>query len=138
MSEAFMDIAVAGLHLSGQPLNHQLLNKGASLKKITRTSARYHMYLIEDKKGMKPGLIRVPYEQQGYQYDVEVWEIPKSVVGEFLDEIPAPLGLGKIVLQDGSMVSGFICEPCLLMEGKDISKFSGWRAYLEYLGALEK
>jgi allophanate hydrolase len=138
MSEEYMDLAVAGLHLSGQPLNHQLLSMGAVLKKTTCTSSRYHMYLIEDKKGLKPGLIRVPYEQEGFRFDVEVWQIPKSTIGNFLSEIPAPLGLGKVVLEDGSIVTGFICEPCVLMEGKDISSFSGWKAYIQYMENSEK
>ena len=137
MTEEYIDIAVAGLHLSGQPLNHQLVALGAFLKKATCTSAHYHMYLIEDKKGMKPGLIRVPYDQEGFKYEVEIWQVPKKNLGYFLAEIPAPLGLGKVNIEDGTTVTGFICEPRVLMEGKDISKFSGWKAYLSYLSEMK-
>ena len=133
MNEEYIDLAVAGLHLTGQPLNHQLTNIGGMLKLSSLTSKKYHMYLIEDKRGIKPALIRVPYNQEGFCFEVEIWSIPITKIGNFLSQIPAPLGLGKILLQNETTVTGFICEPCVLMEGKDISNFSGWKAYLKFL-----
>lgn len=133
MNENYIDLAVAGLHLSGQPLNHQLTSIGGTLKYESKTSTKYHMYVVEDHKGIKPALIRVPYNQVGFEYEVEIWSIPASQLGNFLSQIPAPLGLGKVELHDKSIVTGFICEPCVLMEGKDISNFPGWKGYLAHL-----
>lgn len=130
MSSEFMNIAVAGLHLTGQPLNHQLLTLGGTLVKACLTANRYKMYLIEDEKSKKPGLAQVPTGESGHAYEIEIWALPLEHIGKFLSFIPAPLGLGTVILEDGSTVKGFICEPRVLTEGKDISVFSGWKAYL--------
>lgn len=132
MSET-LDIAVAGLHLSGQPLNPQLLALGATLKKACLTAPFYKMYLIQDEKGMKPGLAMLPHGKPSNSYEVEVWEVPIENVGKLLAAIPPPLGLGTLLLEDNTQVKGFICEPRLTEEGKDISEFTGWRAFLASL-----
>ena len=67
----------------------------------------------------------------GVAIEVEVWELPSSELGSFLTGIPAPLGLGKVQLADGSWETGFICEPYGLAGATDISHFGGWRAYLQ-------
>jgi allophanate hydrolase len=59
-----------------------------------------------------------------------VWSVPASEFGSFVAGIPAPLGIGKVNLQDGSQVSGFICEASGLACAEDISHFGGWRGYL--------
>ena len=133
MNKEYMDIGVAGLHLTGQPLNHQLITLGGTLAKTCRTSARYKMYLITDEKGKKPGLLRLPDGSPGNGYEVEVWSLPIENVGKFLSFIPAPLGLGTLTLEDETKVKGFICEYRVAEEGTDISGFSGWRSYMESL-----
>jgi allophanate hydrolase len=40
--------------------------------------------------------------------------------------IPPPLGIGSIVLDDGSTVRGFICEPAGLVGAREITEFGGW------------
>ena len=67
--------------------------------------------------------------ENGVQIEVEVWTIPATEFGSFVADIPAPLGIGKVQLEDGRMVSGFICEPYGLEGAKDISDLGGWRAY---------
>jgi len=128
-----MDIAVAGLHLTGQPLNHQLITLGGKFVRSCGTAARYKMFLIEDEKGKKPGLLRMASGKPGFTYSVEVWSLPIENVGKFLSFIPAPLGLGTIDLDDGTSVKGFICEHRVMEEGKDISGFPGWKVFLESL-----
>jgi allophanate hydrolase len=44
--------------------------------------------------------------------------------------IPPPLGVGKVELQDGSVVPGFICEGYAAAQAEDITRFGGWRAYI--------
>ena len=131
MKTEYMDIAVAGLHLTGQPLNHQLITLGGQLVKACRTAEHYKMYLIADEKGRKPGLLRLPDNKSGQAYEVEVWSLPMENIGKFLSFIPPPLGLGTITLEDGAMVKGFICEHRVVEEGKDISHFSGWKSFLD-------
>lgn len=133
MKTEYMDIAVAGLHLTGQPLNHQLITLGGHLMKACRTAKHYKMYLVEDERGRKPGLVRLAADKSGRAYDVEVWSLPIENIGKFLSFIPPPLGLGTITLDDGTAVKGFICEHRVVDEGIDISHFSGWKSFLNSL-----
>jgi allophanate hydrolase len=118
-------VAVCGAHLQGQPLNHQLTSRGARLLQRTTTAPEYRLYALPD--GRRPGLVRV--DEGGTAIEVEVWELPVSQFGSFVDGIPAPLGIGRTLLADGSLVAGFICEPKGIMGAKDITAFGGWLAY---------
>jgi allophanate hydrolase len=51
-------------------------------------------------------------------------------LGDLLALIPAPLGLGKLELVDGRVVTGFICEPRGVLGARDITAWGGWRAWL--------
>ena len=57
----------------------------------------------------KPGLVRDP--EHGAAIEVEVWALDAAGLGEFVAAIPAPLGVGKVELADGTEVTGFLCEP---------------------------
>nr|WP_315183570.1 allophanate hydrolase [uncultured Albidiferax sp.] len=118
-------VAVCGAHLQGQPLNHQLTSRGARRVQCTSTAPVYRLYALPD--GKRPGLVRVA--EGGAAIEVEVWELPGAQFGSFVDGIPAPLGIGRTLLADGSTVAGFICEPSGLDGAQDISAFGGWRAY---------
>lgn len=119
-------LVVCGAHLDGLALNGQLRQRGATLLSATRSAPRYRLYALAD--GKRPGMVRD--EQQGTAIDVEVWELPHSEVGSFLAGIPAPLGLGKVELEDGRWLSGFICENYGLQGAQEISSYGGWRAWL--------
>ncbi|RXZ31119.1 allophanate hydrolase [Oxalobacteraceae bacterium CAVE-383] len=127
-------VAVCGAHLLGQPLHHQLSSRGARLVAATATAPCYRLYaLAEAGVGIgvqRPGLARVEPGAQGYAIEVEVWEMPVAQFGSFVAGIPAPLGIGRTELADGSWTSGFICEPAGLAGALDISAFGGWRAWL--------
>ena len=120
-------LAVCGAHLSGLPLNHQLVECGAWLIESTRTADHYKLYALAGGPPWRPGLVR---EAGAGSIDVEVWAMPQARLGGFLAQIPAPLGLGKLELEDGRRVTGFICEPCGIEGARDISDRGGWRAYL--------
>ena len=119
-------LAVVGAHLSGLPLNHQLSSRGARLVAATRTAPVYKFYALAD--GKHPGLIRVA--AGGAAIACEVWELSAAAFGSFVAAIPAPLGIGSVQLEDGSSVSGFLCEPSGLDGARDITELGGWRAYL--------
>ena len=61
---------------------------------------------------------------------VELWDIPLARFGEFVAEIPSPLGIGSLELCDGRWVKGFICEPAALNDAVDITEFKGWRHWV--------
>ena len=56
-------------------------------------------------------------------------------LGSFLLDVPPPLCLGTVELADGSHHHGFLCEPWALDGAPDITRFGGWRAYLQDLAA---
>ena len=126
-----LPIAVVGAHLSGLPLNGQLVERGATLREATRTAPHYRLHALPETMPPKPGLVRVA--QAGRAIEVEVWDMPLAAVGSFLASIPSPLGLGTIELADGRRVHGFLCEPHALAGADDISAHGGWRAYLASL-----
>ena len=124
-----LPIVVVGAHLSGLPLNPQLTDNGGTLIRRARTAADYRLYALPNTVPPKPGLIRDP-GFAGPGLDVEVWMLPADAFGRFVANIPAPLGVGKITLEDGNAVTGFLCESHALAEAKEITSFGGWRAYL--------
>ena len=101
-----MRIAVVGAHLSGEPLNGQLTSRGAALVRTTRTAPVYRLVALPTAPP-KPGLLRVGARAGGAgSVEVEVWELDAAGFGSFVDEIPAPLGIGRVLLEDGSDVAG--------------------------------
>lgn len=121
-------VAVAGAHLSGLPLNHQLTERGARLEKPTRTAARYRLFALPGTTPPKPGLVRDA--NNGSVIDLEVWRLPVSEYGSFVAGIPSPLGIGRIELEDGEWVQGFLCESWAVKGAEEISHLGGWRAFL--------
>ncbi|MCQ4324046.1 allophanate hydrolase [Stutzerimonas stutzeri] len=122
-------IVVCGAHLDGLPLNGQLRQRGARLLEATRSAPDYQLYALAGGPPLRPGMVRVT--EGGVAIEVEVWELPSAELGSFLTGIPAPLGLGKVQLEDGRWETGFICEPYGLEGAQDITGFGGWRAYLQ-------
>ncbi|MFO1368445.1 MAG: allophanate hydrolase [Marinagarivorans sp.] len=122
---AYTDLLVCGAHLAGEPLNWQLIERGATLKAATHTAAGYKLYALPD--GKRPALVRAPGSQSAIA--VEIWRLPTHTLGSFLTGIAPPLGLGQAQLADGTWVTAFICEPVALEGATDISGFGGWRAW---------
>jgi allophanate hydrolase len=121
-------LAVCGAHLSGLPLNPQLLQLGAKLVRATRTAPHYQLYALPGTTPPKPGLVRV--NSGGASIEVEVWELPADAYGRFVAAIPAPLGIGTLTLENGETVQGFLCEAHAVEGARNITSFGGWRAFL--------
>jgi len=120
-----IEIAVCGAHMSGLPLNHQLTSRQGELVRTAKTAPVYRMFALDEKR---PGLVRCA--DGGAAIDIEIWRIPLSSAGSFLAGIPAPLGLGRVQIDDGSEVCGFVCESCATAGKPDITAHGGWRAWL--------
>jgi allophanate hydrolase len=125
-SGPFLPIAVVGAHLSGEPLNGELVSLGGRLRCMARTAPIYRLYVLPD--GKRPGLVREA-DDAGFAIEVEVWDIPTAAIGSFIAGIAPPLGIGTLTLEDGSEVKGFLCESAATRAAQDISAFGGWRAY---------
>ncbi len=125
-------LAVVGAHLSGQPLNHQLAERGAVLVARTRTAATYRLYALSGTEPPKPGLVHDP-AADGRGIEVEVWQLSAAAFGSFVAAVPPPLAIGTVRLAGGEAVKGFVCEPAGLAGSVEITSFGGWRAYLASL-----
>lgn len=122
-------VAVCGAHMTGLPLNHLLTSRGARVVEATTSAPVYRFYALAGGAVKRPGMVRVA--EGGSAIELEVWELPASAFGHFVQEIPAPLGIGKVVLASGEAVCGFVCEGVAVEEGaQDITAFGGWRSYL--------
>ncbi|WP_409075223.1 allophanate hydrolase [Pantoea sp. C3] len=125
-------VAVVGAHLTGMPLNFQLTTRQAVFVEETQTARCYRLFALLDGPIKKPGLMRA---EQGSAITVELWDIPLARFGEFVAEIPAPLGIGSLTLANGRVVKGFICEGSALNSALEITEFGGWRNWLAAQGS---
>lgn len=126
----YVKLAVCGAHLSGLPLNSQLTDRDAFLLEETTSAPFYRFFALAGDGVKRPGMIRSP-DKQANGIALEVWAIPEDRLGSFLIGIPAPLGLGKVELDSGEMVCGFICEASGEMGAEDITHFASWRHFLQ-------
>ncbi|WP_414662027.1 allophanate hydrolase [Horticoccus sp. 23ND18S-11] len=126
---AAIRLAVVGAHLSGLPLNHQLTERGGRLVWTGRTSPHYRLHALPNTVPAKPGLVRT-LGIDGTAIAVEVWELTPAAFGSFVAEVPPPLCIGSVGLENGEVVKGFLCEPAALVGAPDISGYGGWRGYL--------
>jgi allophanate hydrolase len=125
-------LAVVGAHLSGMPLNRELVSLGARFVCASRTSADYRLFALPEATPPKPGLLRVA-RGEGAQIDVEIWAFTPAAFGAFVAAVPPPLSIGTLALADGGSVKGFLVEAEAVVGARDISKFGGWRAYVAQL-----
>ncbi len=77
-AERLARLAVVGAHLTGQPLNRELAERGARLVWAGRTAPVYRLYALSGTPA-KPGLVRVA-GAPGATVEVEIWELtePRS------------------------------------------------------------
>ncbi|HGK4672823.1 TPA: allophanate hydrolase [Kluyvera georgiana] len=127
LSAQHVRVAVVGAHLRGMPLNFQLTTRCAAFVEATQTAPHYRLFALANTQPQKPGIAR---DAAGAAIEVELWDIPLARFGEFVAEIPAPLGMGSLELSDGRWVKGFICEPAALHDAVDITEFKGWRHWI--------
>jgi allophanate hydrolase len=121
-------VAVAGAHLTGMPLNGRLLALGAKCVAAAETAPVYRMFLLP-KDPPRPGLLRV--SEGGRGFAIEIWAMGVAAFGRFVDEVVEPLAIGTLLLADGTKVKGFLCEASAAAEAEDISRFGGWRQFIE-------
>jgi allophanate hydrolase len=92
------------------------------------TAPDYRLYALETTPP-KPGMLRVE-AGSGASIELEIWALPAAAFGKFVAAIPPPLSIGTVRLADGRGVKGFIVEAADVSGARDISDFSGWRAFV--------
>ncbi len=130
-----VQLLVFGAHMSGLPLNHQLTSRGGRYEGTFQTADCYRMALIPPVGALppRPAVYRVE-SGSGRSMECEQWSLSIRDFGEFVKMIPAPLGIGKIVLSDGTESCGFISEAHACHGANDLTEFGGWRNYLKSIG----
>jgi allophanate hydrolase len=123
-----VSVVVVGAHLTGQPLNQQLVERGARFVRACRTAPNYRLFALPSTTPPKPGLVRTR-DDAGPGIDVEVWSMPEDRFGGFVERVPPPLAIGTVELETGEWVTGFLCEPLAVVGAQDITHFGGWRQY---------
>ncbi|MDR6555592.1 allophanate hydrolase [Paenibacillus qinlingensis] len=117
-------VAVCGLHMRGYPLEKQMQGCGARFIREDESAAKYSLVKLPTSPA-KPGMIK--QQQGGAAILLEIWEMPLAAFGGFAAAIPAPLGIGKVELRDGTEVPGFVCEAYAAAGAEDITALRGWR-----------
>ena len=123
MSESTL-LAVNGTLMRGLELNRNMLDVGATFVREDATDACYRIWSIGDRH---PAMLRTP--GQGTRVALEIWDVPASGLARILQNEPPGLSIGKVVLQDGSIVLGVLGEPFLCEGQREITEHGGWRAY---------
>lgn len=120
-------IAVCGAHMSGLPLNRELTERGAHLISSGRSAPCYRFFALEEFTPPRPGMVR---GERGAAIELEVWEMPATRFGDFVDGIPSPLGIGTVELENGEHVRGFLCEHYATASAREITELGSWRTYV--------
>jgi allophanate hydrolase len=126
-------LLVCGAHMEGLALHWQLAERGAVLRGKSRTAPVYRLFAMPASGAIPPRPALIHDERGGAAIEVEVWELEPAAFGDFVSKIPAPLGIGKVTLDDGGQVPGFIAEPRAIAGAEEITSFGGWRAWLQHL-----
>jgi hypothetical protein len=126
MSDPNVLLAVNGTLMRGLELNPNLLAVNATFVRETTTEPAYRLWSINDRH---PAMIR--FATGGVAVAVEVWSVPAAGVATVLMQEPPGLSIGKVKLADGSIVLGVLGEPSLCEGKTEITKFGGWRKYID-------
>jgi len=119
-------LAVNGTLMRGLELNENLTSIGAAFVREDQTDTHYKLWSIDDKY---PAMLRTL--GNGNHVAVEVWEVPAEELVTLLQNEPPGLSVGKVILEDGSVMLGIIAEPFLCENRHEITQHGGWRAYVE-------
>lgn len=126
MNQSDVLLAVNGTLMRGLELNHNMVAAKATFVRETDTEPVYRLWTINDEH---PAMLRVT-DGTGAKVRVEVWSVPTAgLVGILLNEPPG-LCIGKVRLDDGSIVLGVLGEPALIEGHREITAYGGWRSYL--------
>lgn len=122
-----VELFVVGAHRRGQPLNGELVGRGARFVATEHTEPDYRLFRL-DTTPPKPGLVRVG--EGGAAIEGERWRLPVASLGDLLAALPPPMALGPVRLAGGAAPVGFLCEPLALVGAEEITAHGSWPAYL--------
>ena len=127
-----MTLAVVGAHLSGLPLNGQLVERGGRLLRAAVTAPCYRLFALPNTSPPKPGLLRTS-SNQSHGIALELWDLEPAAFADFVAHVPPPMCIGSVQLNDGEWVKGFLAEPIAFDGATDVTEHAGWRNFLASL-----
>ena len=126
MNQSNVLLAVNGTLMRGLELNPNMMAAKATFVRETMTEPAYRLWTINDEH---PAMLRVT-DGTGVKVAVEVWSIPVTGLAGVLLNEPPGLCIGKVRLEDGSIVLGVLGEPALVEGHREITAYGGWRSYM--------
>jgi allophanate hydrolase len=123
-----VDLVVVGAHMRGLPLNRQLADVGGRCVGAARTAPIYRLVALANLDPPKPGMVRV--DKGGASVECEIWRLPTAAFGAFVASVEPPHAIGKVALDDGRWLPGFLCEAVAAVAQPDIGAYGGWRNWL--------
>ena len=126
VSEGDVLLAVNGTLMRGLNLNPHMLAAKATFVREAMTEPTYRLWTINDEH---PAMLRVT-DGTGTKIAVEVWSVPAEGLAGILLNEPPGLCIGKVRLEDGTIVLGVLSEPALVEGQQEITGYGGWRSYL--------
>jgi gamma-glutamylcyclotransferase (GGCT)/AIG2-like uncharacterized protein YtfP len=115
-----------GTVMRGQPQHANLAE--ASFVCEVRTAPVYRLFSIGDRY---PAMIRD--DENGARIEAELYEVADDAWPRIRDSEPPGLYRGPVVLDDGREVEGMLGDRVFLetAESSEITRFGGWRSYLD-------
>jgi hypothetical protein len=126
MNQGEVLLAVNGTLMRGLKLNLNMVAAKATFVRETFTEPTYRLWTINDEH---PAMVRVT-DGSGVKVALEVWSVPAAGLAGILLNEPPGLSIGKVRLEDGTIVLGVLGEPALVEGQREITAFGGWRAYI--------
>jgi hypothetical protein len=123
-------LAVNGTLMRGLKYNPHMIAAKATFVREAATEPAYRLWSVHDDH---PAMIHVT-DGTGRTVNVEVWAVPLEGLAGLLEDEPPGLAIGKVRLDDGSVVLGVLGESVLVEGQREITGYGGWRAYVEAEG----
>jgi len=122
-------LLAVGNHLHGLSRHGELTDRGARLVGQVRTRDAYRLLARGATAPFNPGLVEVA-PGTGATIVGELYALPALAVAELAALVRPPIGLGRVRLEDGREVQGYLCDQAAAASARDISHYGGWRAFL--------
>ena len=124
-------LGVNGTLMRGLKLNKNLTQVGGEFIREDKTASCYKLWTIGDEH---PAMIRV--KDGGASIQLEIWKVPTAGLVSILLNEPAGLAIGKVLLEDKTLILGVIAEPILCEGQLEITEFKGWHNYINHLKSV--
>ena len=126
IGDLHVEFAVTGGLMRGLRANQRMVDVGARFIREACTEPNYRIWSKADEY---PVMI-LEVNGGGRSIAVEVWSVSANGVITLFNGEPEGLSIGKVHLDDGTVVLGVIGEPAEVVGQLEITEYGGWRDYI--------